>query len=133
MGILGVGVDSVLISEISRYLEEDGESSSFICRTFTANEKKGAISRVDKAAYYASRFAAKEAVFKAIDHLLGEESFDFRIVETLHHSDGSPYINTSGALAQVLESAGVDTLLISVTTEGDYATAFVIAYAGQAR
>ena len=53
--------------------------------------------------------------------------FDFRIVESLHRPDGSPYINITDCLRPYLEEAGVMTLHLSISTEGDFAQAIVVA------
>ena len=53
--------------------------------------------------------------------------FDFSMVETCHRPDGSPYINVGPELHAVLNSIGVKKLYVSMTTEGDFATAIVIA------
>lgn len=123
--ILGVGVDMVTISEIARFAASPDDA--FVRRTFTPGELRAAERSARPGEYLAARFAAKEAVFKAIAHLTKAKTFDFRIVETLSREDGSPYVNTSGTLAPLLREAGVERLHISITTEGDYATAFVIA------
>lgn len=125
--IRGIGVDTVAISEIKLYLSETALSNAFIRRTFTAHEITAAECYPNKAEYYAARFAVKEAVFKAVAHLTEEKTFDFRIVETLHAPDGSPYVSTKGTLSTILKAADVDKLHLSITTEGDYATAFVVA------
>ena len=108
--IRGIGVDSASISEMRRLLE--GLGSSFVPRVFTERERAAAPQDPDRAAeFFADHFAVKEAVFKAVAHLLPEHTFDLRIVEPLNH----------------LERAGVRTIHVSVTNEADLATAFVVA------
>lgn len=125
--IRGIGIDTVYIPDIRRFLDRGAISSSFFARTFTDAERKAAGDEENQAEYYAARFATKEAVFKALAHLLRDKSFDLRIIETLHHADGAPYINCSGALQPFLNEAGIETIHLSVTTEKDYASAFVVA------
>ena len=117
----------VQISQMARLLDLDTANGAFERRTFTEAERKFAATKHNIAEYYATRFAAKEAVTKAIAPLCSNVNADLRIVETLNRSDGSPYINTNEHLRSILEEVQVDTLHISITTEGDYATAFVIA------
>jgi len=124
--IKGIGVDTTKICDISRIMEEEGLSSSFIRYTFTQAEQLEGAERPQPADYFASRFAAKEAVFKAVARLLPEKTFDLRIVETLNAEDGSPYVNIDGKLRPILDSAGIDVLHISITSEDDRVTAFVI-------
>ena len=125
--IRGIGVDMTEIEEIRRFLATETISGPFVRRTFTQAEQEEAAGRKDLAEYLAARFAAKEAVFKALAPLLPEKTFDLRIVETLSHEDESPYVNLTGPLTGILRRADVDALHISITTEGQYAAACVIA------
>jgi len=124
--IRGIGVDTVRIQELARLIAAS-RSGSFLRRTFSERELAASQKTACQAEYLATRFAAKEAVFKALAHLTQKQWFDLRIVETLNNPDGSPYVNVSQTLQAVLAEAKADTLHISITTEGDYATAFVIA------
>ena len=124
--IIGIGVDLCSISRIQKILEREGPDGPFFRRAFTPAEQAEGESRHNKAEFYAARFAVKEAVFKAVaPRTTG--SFDFRIVESLHHEDGSPYVHINDALAPILQEAGIRILHLSVTTENGFAEAFVIA------
>jgi phosphopantetheine--protein transferase-like protein len=123
--ICGIGIDTTTISEMADLLDGLGEGG--FARMFTVGELSASYNAPDCAEYLATRFAAKEAVFKAVAHLLKKRHFDLRVVETLNRDDGSPYVNISSRLRDILNRAGVSNLLISITTEGDFATAFVIA------
>lgn len=125
--IRGIGVDTVSICEVARYLADERLAVPFLARTFTKAETAAADGRANQAEYYAARFAVKEAVFKAVGHLTEERFFDFRMVETLNTPDGCPYVNVTEKLAPILKAAKVDLLHVSITTEDDYATAFVVA------
>lgn len=125
--IRGIGVDTAGYEDFERYLSAGRADDPFLRRTFTEKEQSAAAARPRPAEYFAGRFAAKEAVFKAVGHLLPEKAFDFRIVETLTDADGRPYVNVDEKLGPVLKAADVDRLHISITTEGEYATAFVVA------
>ena len=124
--IIGVGVDLCMISRIQNILDREGPDGAFFRRAFTAAEQAEAAARHDKAAFYAARFAVKEAVFKAVGPHTSN-GFDFRCVESLHRPDGSPYVNITDGLRPYLEEAGVTSLHLSVTTEGDMAEAMVVA------
>ena len=125
--IRGIGVDTAGSEDFERYLSAGRADDPFLRLTFTERERAAAAERPRPAEYYAGRFAAKEAAFKALGHLTPEKTFDFRIVETLTDVDGRPYVNVTGKLGPILKAADVDRLHISITTEGEYATAFVIA------
>ena len=126
--IVGVGIDTVEIERIKKMLEED-ETSSFFRRVFTQAERENApaTDRVKpKAEYYAGRFAAKEAVFKAVSPY-SEIPLDLRKIETLRAEDGHPYVNIDEDIKPALESAGISRIHISITHEKDYAAAFAVA------
>lgn len=126
--IKGIGIDLVKISDIEHLLNI---SDSFLNYTFTPAEQQAGSERSNKAEYFAGRFAAKEAVFKAVAPLLSKNTFDLRITETLTREDGSPYINLKGSsgqpLADVLKQAGIGNIHISITNECEYTAAFVVA------
>ena len=123
--VKGIGTDMVQIKRIERLMER--LSPSALTRMFTPAELAASERASKPADYLAARFAAKEAVFKAVAHLTPEKTFDLRIIETLNHEDGSPYVNITPALREILDKAAVTDLMVSITTEGEYAAAFVIA------
>lgn len=123
--ILGIGIDMVRISEMKALL--GNLSDGTLARIFSERERAECQQKTLPEESYAACFAAKEAVFKAVAHLLPEKSFDMRKVETAHREDGSPYIKTNPYMLAIMEKAGVHRLHLSITTEGDLAAAFVIA------
>lgn len=124
--IIGIGVDLCRISRVEKILEREGADGAFFRRAFTQEERHEAETRHNLAEYYAARFAVKEAVFKAVSPSV-KSGPDLRTIESLHRADGSPYVNINAELAPFLEEAGIRTLHLSVTTEGDLAQAFVVA------
>ncbi len=124
--ITGIGVDLCQISRIQKILDHEGLDGPFFQRAFTVAEQTEAKARSDKAAFYASRFASKEAVFKALSSS-GAASFDMRLIETLHDEFGRPYVHIAGAIKSIIAESGICSVHISVTTDGDYAEAFAIA------
>ena len=126
--IRGIGVDTAKISRIERLLGAGEGETAFLRRVFTEAERLAAPEGALRAEYFAVRFAAKEAVFKAVAHLLPERTFDLRLVETLSRDDGCPYVNTENeALRPILLRAGVERVHVSATTEDGCATVFVVA------
>lgn len=120
---VGIGVDMVCISEFQAL--DERLKGVLVRRTFTEAEQLEAKSAADRWTYLAGRFAVKEAVFKALAQHTPEKAFDFRIVETLSHEDGSPHVTLTKDLKAVMASAGVSRLLVSVSNEADFAIAFV--------
>ncbi len=126
--VRGIGVDMTEIQEVRRLAE--AMEGSFIERTFTKREREDSLKAADRWEYLAARFAAKEAVFKALAHLTREKTFDFREIETRNHEDGAPYVVLTSMLRAVLKDTGVEKVHISLTHEKEYACAFVIAESG---
>lgn len=125
--VLGIGVDTADISIVQRYFQTAGENSPFFLHTFTEYERQTAENNPSPMVYLATRYAVKEATFKAIAHLTPEKNFDLRMVETRNAEDGHPFIYSSAAFSQILQRAGVDQLHVSITTVANFATVFVIA------
>lgn len=126
---VGIGVDLVDIAQMQAL--DVRTKGAFARHSFTQREREEAEKAIDKWSYLAGRFAVKEAVFKALAPLATEKAFDFRIVETLRRSDGSPAITHDGALDEVLCKAHVDRLLVSISNEGGFSIAFVTAVSGK--
>jgi phosphopantetheine--protein transferase-like protein len=125
--IAGIGVDMVDISGIRRHAEPENGGGAFLRHTFTQAERDAAAACPDPIEHLAGCFAAKEAAFKAVAGRLPERGFDLRIVEQLNDESGAPYLSREGAFADVLADAGVSRVHVSITDEGDFALAFVVA------
>ena len=124
--VKGIGLDMCSISRVQSILDREGPDGAFFRRAFSDAEREEASLRHDLAAFYSARFAVKEAVFKAVAPLT-EKGFDLRIVESIHRPDGSPAVRVTEKLAPYLKEADIGTLYLSITTEGDYAAAMVVA------
>ena len=125
--ICGIGVDMVTVSDMERRVAR--MSPGALARMFTPAEIEASLARGNRRAeYLATRFAAKEAVYKALAPSLGKGRLELRRIEILNRSDGSPYANTGEAsLAAAMQKAGVAHVHLSITTEGDFACAFAVA------
>jgi holo-[acyl-carrier protein] synthase len=125
--ILGIGKDLVDSRRIATSLDRFG--TRFETRIFTDNEIEIARSKPDPASFYAKRFAAKEAVYKALSgaSLAG---LGWREAETLNDPNGAPRLHLSGACKTALERLTPEgykaSIHISLTDELPYAQAFVI-------
>lgn len=118
---LGIGIDMVSIHEIQRIIKCTNDV--FVKRTFTPKEQEEGEKEKDPASYYAGRFAVKEAVFKAVAHLLDGGAFDFRLVETMRETDGRPRVVLCDSLKEIFQRAGIDDILVSISNEKDMAIA----------
>ena len=82
--IIGTGVDITEVKRLRQAIEKWGEE--FLNRVFTKEELEKAKSHVSLYQHLAGRFAAKEAVFKA----LGDQGLTWRDVQILNDEEGKP-------------------------------------------
>lgn len=116
-----VGIDLVQVSRINESLERFGER--FLRKIFTDAEIEYATAIPSEAASrLAVRFAAKEATIKALG--LADEGMSWRDIEVARASSGGCEIALHGRAAGLRD---VGELTVSLTHEGDYAAAIVIA------
>jgi holo-[acyl-carrier protein] synthase len=124
MDILGVGVDVVDVARMERALERH---PSFAARVFTEEEIAYCTRGGAPAECYAGRFAAREAVIKALGGLRGAK---WRDISVARHPSGAPSIALAGAAAVRASMLGVERILISFTHERTTAVAFCLAVRG---
>ena len=122
---MGVGVDIMAISKISDSLNI-GETAynSFINKVFTENEINEAGKRPDKQTYFASRFAAKEAVFKSLG--IGGFKISLKDLEILCDDNGCPYVNLRGDIKKIAETKNIRKVEISLSHDDVYVIAFAL-------
>ena len=117
---LATGVDIVEIERVREAIERQGER--FTQRLFTERE----LAQVgENIASLAARFAAKEAVSKALGTGMGK----VRPVEmeVLRDENRAPKLQLSGEALRVAQSLGLQTWSISLSHSDEYAVAFVVA------
>lgn len=126
--IYGVGTDILQISRVVGVMTRTkGRFAERVLgpeelKVYHARQKR---SEVRGLAYLCTRFAAKEAVSKAIG--LGMRwPMTWRAVQTLNAPSGKPVVVASGALVQWLAERQLS-IEISITDEKEYAVAFAIA------
>jgi len=121
--IIGCGIDLVKIERIEKIIKKWGDN--FTSRVFTLLEreycekKKG-----NKYQSYAGKFAAKEALLKALG--LGLREANWKEIEIKNDELGQPIIDTSGKLKNVASAKGVSKYFISISHTKEYAIAQVI-------
>ena len=120
--IKGIGVDSVTISSVERFLQ----NPTYADDIFTDAEKEMTENHNNPVDFLAGRFAAKQAAKKALSPLVGADVFDYLEVETLVNENNGLELNLLGDLKEAADKAGLITNCVSITTEGDIATAIVI-------
>jgi holo-[acyl-carrier protein] synthase len=114
--IIGVGVDTV---QLSRFEAKLAETPRLKDRLFLDIETVDASIQT-----LAGRFAAKEAVIKA---LAGDPGLEWHGIEVGKESTGKPVIWLHGSTAKVALRAGIRKFHVSISHDGDQAVAFVVA------
>lgn len=123
---LRVGTDLVQISRIAQSIEQFGEK--FIRRLFTDGEIAYATSSAAlQAERFAARFSAKEATIKALS--LSEVGLDWKHIEVLRAANGECSLQLHGTALAAAITAGISETSVSLSHEGDYATAVVVCIA----
>jgi len=121
--IIGCGIDLVKIERIEQIIKE--WEDSFIFRIFTSLEKEYCEKKKgNKYQSYAGKFAAKEALLKALG--LGLREANWKEIEVTNNELGQPIINTSGKLKNIALAKGVSKYFISISHAKEYAIAQVI-------
>ncbi len=116
---LAVGIDVILISRVRKVLERHPER--FLQRVYTPEEVAFCRGRVHE---LAARFAAKEAVMKALG--TGARGLAWREIEILPNRRGKPLVYLHGDAKKRGETIGLQGVDISLTHEGDLAIAAVV-------
>jgi len=121
--ILGIGTDLVEIDRFRDVLARRGEQ--FQQRIFCEGERAYAYKANDPAPRLAARFAAKEAVMKALGVGLG--AFGLAEVEVIKQESGAPVLLLHGRAAELAADHGVSDWKITLSHSERTASAFVIA------
>jgi holo-[acyl-carrier protein] synthase len=120
--VVGVGLDLV---DIGRFAAVLARRPSISGRLFTPGERTYAGTLADPVPSLAARFAAKEAVMKALGVGLG--AFDFADVEVQRRPSGEPHLVLGGRAAQAASDRAVRRWLVSLTHTATTAGAVVLA------
>ena len=127
MRIFGIGIDVVEVERIASAIERHGEP--FLAKLFTRAERDYCTSQKQPELHYAARFAAKEAVSKALGTGIGGQAgwLDLEITRDL---SGAPKLFLQGPAAEFTHQNGITEIQISLTHARDYAAANAIAIVG---
>jgi holo-[acyl-carrier protein] synthase len=115
---LAIGVDVIVISRVGKVLQKHPER--FLRRVYTPEEVAFCRGRVHE---LAARFAAKEAVMKALG--TGARGLAWREIEILPNRRGKPLVYLHGLAKARGEKIGMRGIDVSLTHEGDLAIAVV--------
>ncbi len=124
MDIKGIGTDIIECDRIARMVEHHGEH--FTQRVFTEHEIAYCSDRKNSAQHFAGRWAAKEAVLKALGTgwIAGITWTDVEVVNEL---GGKPVVRLHGGAAKIAEEHGISEMLISISHCKSHAMASAVA------
>jgi holo-[acyl-carrier protein] synthase len=121
--IVGIGIDVV---NVPRFTDSLRRTPGLLDRLFTPSERSTEAGHARTDTSLAARFAAKEAVAKALGAPLGMAWHDCEVVGD---SDGRPWLRIVGTVADAAHQQGIGRWHLSLTHDGDVAIAYVIAEA----
>ena len=123
--VVGVGVDVVQVARLERALARAGDR--LLARLFTPAEAARCAARRDQARCLAARFAAKEAVMKALGS--GWGPVGWQDIEIGRAPGGQPIVRLQGAAARLAKEKGITAIHLSLAHDGPVAVACAVAEA----
>lgn len=124
MMIIGVGADILDIDRLRRNPADLDPDAPFLVKTFTVGEQQASLFRRDRTSWLATRFAGKEAVFKALG--TGDGRVRLNEIEILAGADGLPLVSLTGRMKLLADMRGVTDVHVTLSLTNDYAIAFAI-------
>ena len=124
MKILGIGVDIVENKRIKHLIK----NKTFVLRTFGSNEIKFSKKILNKANYFAKRFAAKESLAKSIGTGF-RNNLNLKDIEISNDRNGKPFYLKSQKIDKIILSkfkVKKYNLFLSISDENDYSIAFTM-------
>jgi holo-[acyl-carrier protein] synthase len=115
--IIGIGVDLVDIPRFERSVER---TPRLLERLFSPSERALPVRSL------AARYAAKEALIKALG---GSEGLHWSEIEVTPEESGRPWFTLGGSTAAVVADRGITAIHLSMTHDGGFAVAYVVAEA----
>lgn len=122
--IIGIGTDIIECLRIAQMIERHGEL--FINRVYTPHEIQYCQTRKAATQHYAGRWAAKEAVLKALG-TGWRKGISWRDIEIRNEPGGRPLVVLRGGARDVSEQLGITQMLISISHCRSHATAYAVA------
>lgn len=124
MAIVGTGIDITECLRIAQMIERHGEL--FIARVYTDIEIEYCTARKAATQHYAGRWAAKEAVLKALG-TGWRRGISWRDIEIRNDRKGAPTVNLRAGARDVMEKAGIRKMHVSISHCRSFAVAHVVA------
>lgn len=121
--MIGIGTDILQLARIEAVLERQGER--FVSRILTPRERAEYAASSRQNRLLAKRFAAKEAIVKALGTGIGN-GVSWQDIAVEHDELGAPLVVLAGGAAQRAKQLGGSTVLLSLADEQDYVVAFAV-------
>ena len=121
--IVGAGVDIVEVSRIKNAAVK--WKDNFLKRIFTEKELEYSHGRTSSYQHLAARFAAKEAVLKALGNGWTNK-VEWKNIEVWNEKSGKPNVRLSGEAEKVSKRLGVADIIVSISHTRTYAVANAI-------
>jgi holo-[acyl-carrier protein] synthase len=126
--VIGIGIDAVQIERFECAVARHGVR--LLDRLFTTAEQTRWSSHRSPGRHLAARFAAKEAAFKALRTGWGQ-GVAWQDVQVVGGGHGPSDLVLSGRAQEIAARLGITQMLVSLTHDGDYAMACVVATDGR--
>jgi len=124
MNVIGIGTDIVECARIGDMIEKHDDT--FIEKVFTRGEIEYCGPRKSAVQHYAGRWAAKEAILKAIG-TGWSKGIKWTDIEVINQMGGKPYVKLNGKAIDVCADRGIEEVLITISHCRLFATAFATA------
>ncbi len=124
MNVYGIGTDIVECSRIANMI--DKHNQMFIDRVYTPVEIDYCAQRKSAVQHYAGRWAAKEAILKALGTGWAK-GVSWTDIEIHNEMGGQPRVRLGGGARDICEAKGITQILISISHCESYATAYATA------
>jgi holo-[acyl-carrier protein] synthase len=121
--IVGIGTDIVSVARMASCLKRFGPR--FAWRILADEEQREFAEAPHQDRFLAKRFAAKEAVAKALGTGF-RNGLRLRDVRVAHNELGQPELRFTPQATETLQRQGIARCFVSISDEHDYATAFVV-------
>ncbi|MAS94233.1 MAG: holo-[acyl-carrier-protein] synthase [Verrucomicrobiales bacterium] len=124
--VFGIGIDIIDTDRIEESVKKFGDR--FLDRIFTPAERSYCEARKPSSRHFAARFAAKEAIAKALGTGIGVH-LEWRDMEILRDEAGKPYVTLSGNGKDFADENKIREILISLSHADNHAAANALAVA----
>lgn len=124
MTVAGIGIDAVEIKRFQKAVEDYGDN--FLKKIFTSKEMEYAKTKKAFYMHMSGKFAAKEAVKKALPDGI-EIGLKWSDIEILNSEDGKPFAVLHGNAKRLMEKFNLSRVFVSISHTETIATANAMA------